>query len=58
MDRLGVGKARIHYFLRSKRLRGHQLSSGQWVVEPGELARFARIPRPIGKPRKILRKSR
>jgi len=58
MERLGVNKTRVHWFIRHGRLRATQVTGGLWVIEPRELERFARIPRRNGKPSKKLAKSR
>ena len=55
-ERLKVSKGRVIFFIRSKRLIASQLASCQYVIKPAELARFARIPRRPGKPKKVLAK--
>ena len=56
-ERLDVSKSRAYFFIRRGRLRATQTRAGDWLVEPRELERFAKIPRKAGKPIKKLSKS-
>jgi len=53
-ERLGLTRWRVYQFIHGGRLAAIKLGR-DFLIEPGELARFAAIPRKTGQPRKVKR---